>query len=185
MSGLTYSMINHTLYRPSKRKVFVSYHHKNDQAYADWLRRSLAAQLDVFVDRSLRVPIDSNDSEYINRVIREDQIVGSSITVVLCGPETFKRKYVDWEIRSTLHHEHALLGLVLPTASQNIYKQFIVPDRLHRNIQTGFAHWGHWNHVAWSQNPQLFINMIETAIAKSCNKILIDNSMEKMARNAG
>lgn len=184
MGSLTYSMLNPMRIQPTKRKVFVSYHHQQDQAYADWLRDGLSAQLDVFVDRSLREPVDSNDPEYINRVIRENQIVGSSVTVVLCGPETYKRKYVDWEIRSTLHHQHALLGVVLPTANKNIYGNFIVPDRLHHNVQTGYAHWDHWNHTAWAQNPQLFVSLIEAAITKSSNKNLINNGMEKMARNA-
>lgn len=183
MPPLNYSTINPLFHQPIRRKIFVSYHHQNDQAYANWLSDSLSGQLDVFVDRSLREPIDSNDPEYINRVIREDQIVGSSVTVVLCGSETYKRMYVDWEIRSTLHHQHALLGLALPTVSRNIYNQPIVPNRLHQNIQTGYAHWGQWNHVAWSQTPQLFVGMIETAITKSCNKYLIDNSLEKMTRN--
>jgi hypothetical protein len=162
----------------------VSYHHKQDQNYADWLRNELSGHLDVFVDRSLREPVASNDPEYINRVIREDQIVGSSVTVVLCGPETYKRMYVDWEIRSTLHHEHALLGIALPTAARAYNGNVIVPDRLHHNIQSGYAHWDHWNHGAWSQNPQSFVNLIEAAIEKARNKSLIDNSMEKMTRNA-
>lgn len=184
MGSIRYSMLSSMLHKPSKRKVFVSYHHAQDQNYADWLRNGLSAQLDVFVDRSLREPVDSNDPEYINRVIREDQIVGSSVTVVLCGPETYKRMWVDWEIRSTLHHQHALLGIALPTAARTINGNVIVPNRLHRNIQTGFAHWAHWDHNTWAQNPQIFVNLIETAITRSSNKILIDNSMEKMTRNA-
>jgi hypothetical protein len=50
----------------------------------------------------------------MSRVIREDYIKGSSITIALCGAQTWKRRFIDWEIASTLHHEHALLGILIP-----------------------------------------------------------------------
>jgi len=43
---------------------------------------------EVFQDQSLDDEVESDDLEYVNRVIREDYIKGSSITIVLCGSET-------------------------------------------------------------------------------------------------
>jgi hypothetical protein len=95
------------LAKAPKRKVFISYHHGNDQWAYDYFSKTYGEDLELFSDQSLDGKIRSNDTEYVNRAIREDYIVGSSITIVLCGSETGKRKYVDWEIRSTLHQKHA------------------------------------------------------------------------------
>jgi hypothetical protein len=166
----------------SKRKVFISYHHGGDQVYTDWLSTNLGDQLDLFIDRSLDQPIDSTNTVYVSRKIREDYILGSSITIVLCGANTWKRRYVDWEIHSTLHHQHALLGIALPTATRNNQNQIIVPDRLHANIQAGYAHWIEWNQN-WVLYPSSLKDAIEEAIRKSNNKSLINNSQEKMKQN--
>lgn len=167
-----------------KRKIFISYHHRNDQWYYDQFSQIFGTQYQLFTDRSLDGRIRSDDSDYVNRTIREDYIVGSSITIVLCGIETFKRKYVDWEIYSTLHHQHALMGIILPNVSKNYAGQAIVPDRLHDNIQTSYAHYVQWLPQAWTLNPTLFGSAIETAIQMSTNKSLIQNGRLKMSRNA-
>jgi hypothetical protein len=167
---------------PLKRKVFVSYHHGGDQLYFDHFTSVFGETYQIFQDRSLGERIRSEDPEYVNRKIREDYIVGSSITIVLCGAETWKRKYVDWEIFSTLHHKHALLGIILPTAIKNYQGQIIVPDRLADNINTGFARWMHWD-WSWSVNPQELKNAIETTV-QQCNPSLILNSRLRMTRNS-
>ena len=159
----------------TKRRVFISYHHKFDQVYCDWLSKHLSKNLEVFTDRSLDKPVRSDDPEYVNRVIREDYIQGSSITIILCGQETHKRKYVDWEIYSTLHHQHALLGIHLPTHK-------VTPKRLHQNYQSGYAHAVYWNNQ-WALNPYQLISEIMTAINKSKSKSLICNADQKMQRN--
>lgn len=166
-----------------KRKVFISYHHAGEQPYCDWFQTNLGEQLNMFTDRSLDAPVRSDDAEYVNRRIREDYILGSSVTIVLCGAETYKRKYVDWEIYSTLHHEHALLGVTLPSAQRNAQGQILVPDRLYVNIQSGYAHWIEWNQN-WVLYPSSLKTAIEEALRKSANKQFIQNSQEKMARNA-
>ncbi len=160
-----------------KRKVFISYHHKNDQDWFEYFSGKFGENNEIFYDKSLDNRIRSDDPEYVNRRIREDFIVGSSITIVLCGTETWKRKYVDWEIYSTLHHEHALLGIALPRH----FKRdglIIVPDRLHDNISSGYAHW-----VLWQEDPPTFTREMEAAISKSQNKSLINNERPKMERN--
>ncbi|HRJ12896.1 MAG TPA: TIR domain-containing protein [Alphaproteobacteria bacterium] len=175
------------LVRPSlfpKRKVFISYHHANEQAYCDWLRTNLSSELEIFTDRSLTEAIRSDDAEYVNRRIREDYILGSSVTIVLCGSETYKRKYVDWEIYSTLHHEHALLGLWLPTAARNTENKILVPNRLYENIESGYAIFEAWNPTIWAQNHAVFTIMLEQAILASQNKSRIRNNTGKMQRNA-
>lgn len=166
------------MYYGTKRKVFISYHHRGDQRWFNEFTELFAERYEIFYDNSLDGRIRSDDSEYINRIIREEHIVGSSITIVLCGAETWKRKYVDWEIHSTLYHEHALLAIALPTATKEQGK-IIVPARLHDNIQNGYAHWL----GSWVTDPQALQTAIESAIQKSGDKTKIRNEREKMGRN--
>ncbi len=166
-----------------KRKIFTSYHHKLDQVYYDWLSNHLSDRLELFADRAPGEAVRSDDHEYVAHRIREEHIVGSSLTIVLCGTETHKRKYVDWEIHSTLLHKKALLGIILPTCSQTSNGNLIVPDRFYQNTQSGYAHYIMWNHQQWSSNPSVFISHIEASIQKSNNRSLIKSSDPKMGIN--
>ncbi|MBI4238190.1 MAG: TIR domain-containing protein [Deltaproteobacteria bacterium] len=161
------------------RKVFISYHHRGDQRWFDEFTRMFADHYEIFHDNSLDGRIRSDDPEYINRAIREEHIVGSSITIALCGAATWKRKYVDWEIHSTLHHEHALLGIALPTATRGDQGKIVVPSRLHDNIQSDYAHWL----GSWATDPQALKAAMELAIQKSQDTGKIRNEREKMGRN--
>lgn len=163
---------------PRRRKVFISYHHRGDQDWFDYFSTLFGEIYEIFYDRSLDGRVRSNDPEYVNREIREENIAGSSITVVLCGAETWKRKFVDWEIRSTLHHEHALLGVGLPSAPLNENGKIVVPSRLHDNIRSGYAVW-----TAWTKDANQLRLKIEQALAASANTSLIRNGRPKMERN--
>jgi len=87
---------------PIKRKIFVSYHHAGDQAYYDAFAKFFADKYEVFFDKSLERAYESNNDEYVRFQIRNNDITGSSCTIVLCGALTHQRKYVDWEIKATL-----------------------------------------------------------------------------------
>src|SRR3712207_2077603 len=91
---------------PVKPKVFVSYHHGNDQWFANKFELLFHQQYEAVTDRSLDECIDSDDCGYIYQKIRDEFITGTSCTVVLCGRDTMNRKYVDWEIKATLDKEH-------------------------------------------------------------------------------
>jgi hypothetical protein len=133
---------------------------------------------EFFQDRPLDDEVDSGDLEYVNRVIPEDHIEGSSVTIVLCGLETWKRRFIDWEIASTLHHEHALLGILIPGTPTRGDGKIAVPDRLYDNIQSGYAGFITWPNMAAELNTY-----IEKAISKSIFKVLIRNDRQKMRRN--
>jgi len=162
-----------------KRKVFISYHHQFDQGWADHFSNQFSESFEVFCDRSLDEEIDSDDPEYVNRAIREDYISGSSVTIVLCGQETWKRKFVDWEIHSTLHHQHALLGILVPGTQPGPQGRYFVPNRLHYNIASGYAHFLE----VWPGIPSAITVTIEEAVRRSKNKALLKNDMQKMGRN--
>ena len=166
---------------PVRRDIFVSYHHSGDQAYYDALAR-LCGDCKFLYDGSVDRRIDSEDAEYQERRIREEYITGTSATVVLCGYQTFERKFVDWEICATLNKEHGLIGLRLPLAQTTTPGAVIVPGRLHDNIVSGYALWQSWGELTSAQNPAAVLRgWIETAIARE--KRLIRNQLEKKARN--
>ena len=164
---------------PVKRSVFVSYHHGGDQPYYNAFTKTFDDTYDVIFDNSLERKIDSDNVNYVLQRIRDTFVKGSSCTIVLCGAETPWRKYVDWEIKATLDMKHGLIGVNLPTSRQNSNGNFVVPDRLHDNIQSGYAVWTNW--AAFTANAAAAKTIIEQAIAKSAASIV--NNREMMSRN--
>ena len=85
-------------------KVFISHHHHNDQQYKEALVR-FGEQQAMFVDRSVDTGDISDDltHEQIRRVIRDQYLRDSTVTIVLVGQATKRRKHVDWEIYSSMY----------------------------------------------------------------------------------
>lgn len=158
-----------------KRKIFVSYHHGGDRPYYDAFSRAMHSEYELLQDRSLRLEIKSDDSDYVIRRLREDYIVGTSCTIVLVGLETHQRKFVDWEIKATLDKGHGLIGITLSAGLLGP----ILPDRLHDNLISGYAIQLSWR--ALDRNPSVIRSAIEQA--NSCPKYLIDNSRRRRLRN--
>ena len=84
-------------------KVFISYHHANDQWYKDNLV-SMGKYHKIFIDQSVDTgDISDNLSDpAIREKIRDDYLRDSTVTIVLVGLETKRRKHVDWEIYSSM-----------------------------------------------------------------------------------
>ncbi len=155
-----------------KRQVFISFHHKNEQSVVDDFVNAFSTYYDVFTDRSLDRAADSDDTEYLNQVCR-DAIEGTSITIVIIGTETGKRKFVDWEIKHTLLKKHGLLAIFRPNLEDHLTN---LPNRLIDNINSGYSNW-----YKYPSSPEDLRLMLEKAY--NINKALIDNSREKMKRN--
>jgi len=86
-----------------KHKVFISYHHANDQDYkTDLLDRN--KRYDIFIDESVDTgDVDPNlPDETIRTKIRDEYLRDSSVTILLVGTETAKRKHIDWELYSSM-----------------------------------------------------------------------------------
>ncbi|RYZ89138.1 MAG: hypothetical protein EOP06_09780 [Proteobacteria bacterium] len=172
------SFLGSGLQSPIKRRVFVSYHHGGDQYYYDAFSKVFHDGYEAIYDNSLERRINSDDSVYVMRQIREKYITGTSCTIVLVGSLTDQRKYVDWEIKATLEKSHGLIGVRLPSARVEGGKT-IVPARLHDNIQSGYAVWTSWEELM--ANQLVLQRLIENANSRS--KTLIVNSRELKTRN--
>lgn len=178
MTGFGNTLSRAALGLSQKPRVFVSYHHDNDQNGYSSFTRLFDHAYDIVTDSSLDRKIDSDDAEYVERRIREKHIKGTSLTIVLCGRETWKRKYVDWEICATLYLKHALLGICLPSHVPDPNGKYSVPKRLHQNIERGYAHW-----IGWTNDPTAFASAMNQARLTAGKTSLIANGEPKMGRN--
>ena len=99
-------------------KVFITYHHENDQFAKEELLR-LNDRHGIFIDKSVHTG-NISDDQAIRRVIRDDYLRVSTITILLVGTETWGRKYVDWEVYSsmfdgTVNTKSGILVINLPS----------------------------------------------------------------------
>ena len=63
-----------------------------------------------FIDRSVREPFDSNRAEYIKKKIT-DRINSTSNTVVYISNDTYKSKWVNWEINKSLELKKKVIAV--------------------------------------------------------------------------
>ena len=85
-------------------KVFISYHHANDQWYKERLVE-FGKLHSIFLDRSVDtgdIPEEWSDQR-IRQVVRDYYLRDSTVTIVLVGEGTRRRKHVDWEIYSSMY----------------------------------------------------------------------------------
>lgn len=85
-------------------KVFISFHHANDQWYKDELVK-LGKGNKVFIDGSVdmgEIP-DNWDALHIREYIRDNHLKDTTVTILLVGTETKNRKHIDWELFSSMY----------------------------------------------------------------------------------
>lgn len=173
------------LYQNPKHKVFISFYHQDDQCYKDYIDRYLS---DNIINKSVKAGEynPENSDEYIKRLIREDKVSDSSVVVVLVGPNTKKRKHIDWEIyaglRASVNGSSGLVGILLPetpvTANGEYYTSDL-PKRLADNVESGYA-----EIYSWEDAKLCFNEIIERAFNNRITKRnSIDNSAPQMQKN--
>ena len=90
-------------YEKEMHKVFISYHHQNDQGYKEALVH-FGKRQGIFIDRSVdtgNIP-ETLPAQAIREKIRDEYLRDSTVTVLLVGTETKRRKHIDWEIYSSM-----------------------------------------------------------------------------------
>lgn len=170
-----------------RHKVFVSYHHSRDQEYRNSFEYLFAYVRDVMVSRSVQIgDLDPNlRTETIRQKIRDEYLLDSTVTVVLVGAETWKRKHVDWEIGASIRHTQynprsGLIGIILPTyprLDQAKYDPYTIPPRLYYNIKGGFA-----EIYNWSEDAAVVQKWIHEAFNRR-NTVIPDNSFPSFTNN--
>lgn len=99
------------------RRVFFSFHYKNDVWRAcvvrnSWVTKERIAQ--GFTDAAAFEEVQKEGEQAIKNWIK-DQLYSTSVTVVLIGSDTSNRKYVRYEIQQSFKRNNGILGI-------NIYK---------------------------------------------------------------
>lgn len=181
----------------AKHKVFISFHHADD-AKRKKFEKKWSDEIDGFVSKSVQDgDIDPTlTTEYIRQLIRDKFIADATVTIVLIGEETWKRKYVDWEISSSIrktknNSRTGLIGILLPSYLSSVgakgllsktddgvfYNPHTIPPRLYDNIQCGFA-----KIYSWPSSSQQLKKWIDDAFKRreKCNP---DSSRTLFSKN--
>ncbi len=128
-------------YTGTKRRVFVS-HYRGDRNEVDTFIEEFANRQNVFTPYVLGANdnddfIDSNNPEYVMTQIRQKYLQDTTVTIVLVGSCTHGRRYVDWELKSSLSQgqntPNGVMGVILPSQGDSCY----MPQRLADNWNKG------------------------------------------------
>ena len=171
-----------------KHKVFISYHHANDEDDKKEFIELFSKMLDGFIDNSVwdgDIDDANLSSEQIYKKIRDEYIKDSTVTIVLIGKETWKRKHIDWEIATSLvngskNKRNGLIGILLPSRSDYNTGQFTpctIPPRLYDNVKCGYAKIYDWSYD---------VDFIKQIIHEAFNRrftINPDNSRSRFKNN--
>lgn len=172
-----------------RRKVFISYHHA-DQAEVQQFIDVFDHEHDVFIRRALGVDmandiVNSTDTSYVMRRIREGYLKDSTVTIVLIGKCTWARRYIDWEIQASLRQgetvtPNGLIGMVLPSASEHPTP----PNRLSLNLLGRYGDEGYARWYPYPSRKDLLVNWIEDAFQSRTSRAdLIVNPKERFFNN--
>tara|TARA_R110002051_G_scaffold58469_1_gene107683 strand:- start:970 stop:1749 length:780 start_codon:yes stop_codon:yes gene_type:complete len=171
----------------SKRNVFVSYYHNDDEE-----KRQEFDNLfnDLIINQSVKLDdIDGeNSDDYIHRLINEGYMKDTTVLVVLLGPNTKCRKHVDWEIGGALNIKvgdryAGLLGIRLPTHPDfGLGKSYNIAnysDRFMANIGSGYA-----VVIDWTENRKELQDAIELAFSRrSESHKIVNASIPRLTEN--
>lgn len=164
---------------PTRHKCFVSYH-VDDMTEVEAFISDFGSE---FIARSVGVTIeddfvDSDNEEYVQRRIREQYLTDSTVTIVLLGKCTWARKFVDWEISSSLRNDHnnkrnGLLAYPLPSMDNSAR----LPERIRDNWVDGAPDKSYARYLAYPSSASTVRSNINAAFDDRTTKSsLVENS---------
>jgi hypothetical protein len=183
--------------------VFISSYHANRHEVDEFIYRWSNVEK-VFTPKALCTfdnddIIKSNNPEYVMAEIRRKYLMDSSVTIILVGSCTHSRRYVDWEIKSSLRRgenlPNGLLAYVLPSAtppafglagpiewSQRAWPA--LPDRLAANWNFYQPQNCYARYHTVPNTPEELRTQVEAAVWDRTNRAhLIQNDANMMSRN--
>lgn len=134
MNSLFDQLMAEAAARAQRRKCFIS-HYSADKIEVDKFIEDFS---DIFIPKAIGVTngddfIDSDDPDYVMSRIREKYLGDSTVTICLVGQCTHSRRYIDWEIKTTLRRgnymPNGLLAILLPSMGKSGH----LPPRIHEN----------------------------------------------------
>ena len=127
------------------RRVFISYHHRNEQYLKENLIQ-LNRHHNIFVDCSVDTgDIDDNlEPQVIRQTIRRNYLSESTVLILIVGKETRYRKHVDWELYSSMYNgtNFGRSGVVVLVAPDCGSEYFTAPfDELKSSFYPTVSSW--------------------------------------------
>jgi hypothetical protein len=162
-----------------RRKCFISYHQEDLPAVERFISRFGRRN---FIKRGITLPeevIRSSDTSYVMRRVRELYVRDSTVTIVLIGPCTWSRRFVDWEIQASLRQPVGVLpnGLIGILLDKRIRPS--LPPRFALNRDSGYAKYHYY-----PATVAVLEDWIEDAYwARTARARLIRNPRERYLRN--
>ena len=162
----------------TKHKVFISYHHKNDQWYKNYLVDDMNGDNKIFIDCSVDTGDidDSLPAETIRRKIRDEYLRDSSVTILLVGKSTWSRKHIDWELHSSMidgpiNKKSGILIILLPSVQGNC---FLAPhSEMEKSIYPN-ATWGGFGREQYEEKfgclPRIILDNIKQGVPISITR---------------
>lgn len=88
-----------------KHKVFISYYHKDDQEYKNELlwQNKLYDLFDDFSVHENEIDSTGMTTDRIRKTIRDFYIKDATVLILLCGKNTCRRKFIDWELHAAMY----------------------------------------------------------------------------------
>jgi len=110
------------------RRCYISFK-TEDIYYKNYIQNDLDVDM---IDRSLNTAINSNDDDYIMRLIRQDYLANSTVTIHLIGAYgaesrgAYEQRFIKRELQASLYHgvgntQNGILGVVLPEMNNSIF----------------------------------------------------------------
>jgi len=170
---------------PTRRRCFIAHHSVDDEEVADFVE----SFGDAFIPRVVGVSdeddyIDSDDTDYVMDRIRDKYLRDSTVTIVIIGGCTWARRFVDWEVYSSLRNDaknrrSGLMAITLPSMADSTRH---LPPRVADNVdgEKGYARW--WKYPSSASDLR---DLIETAFeARTSKAHLSNNTRERKLRNS-
>ncbi|MBY8177700.1 TIR domain-containing protein [Vibrio fluvialis] len=127
------------------RRVFISYHHRNEQYLKEHILQ-LNSHHGIFVDCSVDTGDIDDDLEpqVIRQTIRRNYLSESTVLMLIVGRETKYRKHVDWELYSSMYNgtNFGRSGVVVLLAPDCESEYFSAPfDELKSTFYPNVSNW--------------------------------------------
>lgn len=174
---------------PVRHKCFLSYHAVD----AEEVLAFVESFGDYFIPRAIGVSeedpvIESDDKDYIMDRIRSKCLADSTVTIVMVGKCTWARKFVDWEVYSSLRKDkvnrlNGLMAIQLPSGKA---AGGSLPPRLSDNvIRVDGKDVGYARYYAYPSSGSALRNFIQDAFdARQTRDGLIHNSRARKINNS-
>lgn len=158
-------------------KCFLSYNASDKAAVDDFVSKFSGS----FIRRGIKMEddiIDSNNTDYVMRRIRELYLKDSTVTIVLIGKCTWARRFVDWEVQASLRNpEDGYPNGLVAIQLWDSYKT--LPNRVELNVDSGYSKF--YNYPSSSKSLENIID--EAWDARFDKQNLIENPRDRFSYN--